>query len=219
MKALDTVITPIHPEGRAFVLVFAAVSLLAFLIWDPLGWSGLVLTAWCYYFFRDPERVIPAQDGVLVSPADGTVSAITEASPPPELDMGDAPMTRVSIFLNVFNVHINRTPIEGRVGKLVYVPGLFVNAAEDKASEVNERQLIRIDPEGGDSVAVALVAGLVARRILCSLTDAQTVSRGERMALIRFGSRADIWVPKDMDLSVSVGQTMIGGETIVANKR
>ncbi|TNE62071.1 MAG: phosphatidylserine decarboxylase [Alphaproteobacteria bacterium] len=218
MKALDVVMTPINREGHIFVAIFFVASLALFWVADPLGWIGLVLTAWCLYFFRDPERVVPDEPGVLVSPADGTVCLITEALPPAELDMGDAPRTRISIFLSVFNVHVNRVPAAGKVTRLAYVPGKYLNAADENASEENERQLVRMTTEDGHDIAFAQVAGLVARRILCDLSDDQTVARGDRFGLIRFGSRTDIYLDDGLVPMVKVGQTMIGGETVIARK-
>ena len=218
MKAIDVVMTPIHREGHKFVAIFFAISVGLFFIAEPLGWVGLLLTAWCLYFFRNPDRFIPDEAGVLVSPADGTVCAVVEAPPPPELGMGDEPRTRISIFLSVFNVHVNRTPAAGTVTGVAYVPGKYLNAAASEASEENERQLIRLQTEDGFDIAFAQVAGLVARRILCDLDVDQTVERGELFGLIRFGSRTDIYLDKGQEASVKIGQTMIGGETIIARK-
>lgn len=216
MKALDVVMTPIHKEGHVFVAIFFAVSILLFLVAEPLGWVGLLVTAWCLYFFRDPVRVIPDEDNVMVSPADGTVCAVSEATPPAELGMGEEPRTRISVFLSVFNVHVNRTPAAGEVTAVAYVPGKFLNAAATEASEENERQLIRMTTEDGHDVAFAQVAGLVARRILCDLDVGQTVERGATFGLIRFGSRTDIYLDEGQTATVKVGQTMVGGETIIA---
>ncbi|SDE41095.1 MULTISPECIES: phosphatidylserine decarboxylase [Kordiimonas] len=218
MKAMDVVMTPIHKEGHMFVAIFFAVSVGLFFLSEPLGWAGLILTGWCLYFFRDPERVVPDEKGVLVSPADGTVCLVMEATPPAELGMGDEPRTRISIFLSVFNVHVNRAPAAGEITNVAYVPGKFLNAAAEEASEENERQLIRMTTEDGHDIAFAQVAGLVARRILCDLEVDQTVERGERFGLIRFGSRTDIYLDKGQKATVAVGQTMIGGETIIARK-
>ncbi|WP_417449598.1 phosphatidylserine decarboxylase [Kordiimonas sp.] len=216
MKATDVVMTPIHKEGHIFVVIFFAISFGLFFLAEPLGWIGLILTGWCLYFFRDPERVIPDEEGVLVSPADGTVCAICEAAPPAELGMGDEPRMRVSIFLSVFNVHVNRTPASGDITGLAHVPGKFLNAAATEASEENERQLIRMTTVDGHDIAYAQVAGLVARRILCDLEIGQTVARGEHFGLIRFGSRTDVYLDKALVPTVKVGQTMIGGETVIA---
>jgi phosphatidylserine decarboxylase len=216
MKALNTVLVPIHRAGWPFVAIFAIVSAVMFLVWPPLGWAGLVLTAWCVYFFRDPARVTPLRDGLVVSPADGLVQMIVAAVPPRELEMGDAPLTRVSVFLNVFDVHVNRIPIGGTVGRAVYRPGKFLNAALDKASEDNERQAIRIDRADGAPVAVVQIAGLVARRIVCNLSAGERVETGARFGLIRFGSRCDVYLAPDMVPMVVVGQRAIAGETVIA---
>ena len=217
MKASDTVITPIHREGHFFVALFFALSLILFWLWAPLGWVGLVATAWCLYFFRDPERVVPQRGGILVSPGDGVVSSIGTARPPAELGYGDdEERRRISVFLNVFNVHVNRSPEAGTVAAMVYVPGRFVNAADDTASDRNERQLVRLTTEDGPDIAFAQVAGLVARRILCDLSPGQKVARGERFGIIRFGSRVDIYLDPAYDILVAPGQSMIGGETVLA---
>ncbi len=217
MKATDVVLTPIHKEGHTYIAIFFAAALaLHFFISPFLGWVGIILTAWCIYFFRDPNRVVPDHEGVLVSPADGTVCAVVDAVPPAELGMGDEPRTRVSIFLSVFNVHVNRVPAAGKITGLAYVPGKYLNAAASEASEENERQLVRMTTENGHDIAFAQVAGLVARRIICDLKEGDEVSRGDRFGLIRFGSRTDIYLDKGLSAQVSVGQTMIGGETIIA---
>lgn len=220
MKATDAVITPIHKEGHTYIALFFVVSVVLFyFVAEALGWIGLVLTLWCVYFFRDPERVVPSEDGVMVSPADGTVCAVMEAAPPPELGMGSEPRTRISIFLSVFNVHVNRVPAEGTVTGLAYAHGKYLNAAALEASEENERQLVRMTTIDGHDIAFAQVAGLVARRILCDLKEGDVVARGDRFGLIRFGSRTDIYLDTDQVATVEVGQTMIGGETIIARKK
>jgi len=216
MKASDVVMVPIHPEGHKFVGLFFIISLVLGYVYLPLGYVGLILTAWCLYFFRNPERVIPDEEGVLVSPADGTVCSVSEAVPPAELGMGNEPRTRITIFLSVFNVHVNRTPAAGEITAVAYVPGKFLNAAASNASEENERQLVRMTTDDGKDIAFAQVAGLVARRILCDLEEGNTVKRGEVFGLIRFGSRTDIYLDESQAAKVKVGQTMIGGETIIA---
>lgn len=216
--ALDTVITPIHRAGWPFIAIFAIVTaLLGLLVSAPLGWVGLVATAWCVYFFRDPERVTPTRDGLLVSPADGRVILIEPAAPPPELEMGDKPLTRISVFLNVFNVHVNRVPADGVVVKTAYHPGAFLNAALDKASVENERMAVRHRLPDGREIAYVQIAGLVARRIICYLKPEQGVKAGERFGLIRFGSRTDIYLPDGVAPLVCIGQSMIGGETVLAD--
>lgn len=218
MKSTDVVKVKIHPEGHVFVALFVVVALGLSFLSVSLGWVGGLLAAWCVYFFRDPERVVPTAKGVIVSPADGVISAISEVKAPAELDMGDAPMTRISIFLSVFNVHVNRLPAGGVVEKSVYVPGKFLNAADDNASEQNERQLVRMKTDSGTILAFTQVAGLVARRIFCYLDEGQAVTRGERFGIIRFGSRTDIYLPKGTEIRAAVGQIMIGGETVIAQE-
>ena len=214
---LSTVVKPIHSEGYKFIGIFAAVTLVLFLIWQPLGWVGVVLTIWCYYFFRDPERQTPVRDGLLVSPADGVISLIEPAVPPAELDMGDAPLTRVSVFMNVFNCHVNRAPIGGRIAKIAYRPGKFLNASLDKASEHNERNSLAIEMEDGRKIAVVQIAGLVARRILCEVEEGQGLETGERFGMIRFGSRVDVYLPDGVAPLVALGQVMISAETVIAD--
>ncbi len=219
MKASDAVLTPIHKEGHRFIAAFFAVSLLLFyFIMPALGWVGLIITLWCIYFFRDPNRFVPTTEGVLVSPADGTVSAVVDVVPPAELGMGDEPRVRISIFLSVFNVHVNRVPAAGKITGLAYVHGKYLSAAAEEAGEENERQLVRMTTEDGDDIAFAQVAGLIARRIICDLSEGDEVARGDRFGLIRFGSRTDIYLDKGMTAAVDVGQTMIGGETIIAHR-
>ena len=217
MSALDTVVVPIHRAGWPFIAAFVLATLLLASLAPRLGWVGVVATAWCVYFFRDPPRMVPQRAGLVVSPADGRISMITLASPPPELEMGSEPMLRISIFLNIFNVHVNRVPIDGVVAKAAYHPGRFLNAALDKASEENERMAIRLRTGDGTEIAFVQIAGLVARRIVCGVTDGQAVRAGERYGLIRFGSRVDIYLPPATRPAVVVGQTAIGGETIIAD--
>ncbi|MCW2244541.1 phosphatidylserine decarboxylase [Azospirillum fermentarium] len=218
MSALKTVIVPINRAGWPFIAAFAVVSLLLGLfVAQPLGWLGLVVTLWCVYFFRDPDRTVPARDGLLVSPADGRVTMITPAVPPVELGMGPQPRTRISIFLNVFNVHINRTPAAGEVLAVEYHKGKFLNAALDKASDENERMAVRQRMPNGQEIAYVQIAGLVARRIICHLKPGQRVRTGERYGLIRFGSRTDIYLPDGVNPLVCVGQLAIGGETVLAD--
>lgn len=214
---LSAVIKPMHPEGRRFVAIFAGASVLVGLLWAPLGLIGAGLTVWCYYFFRDPPRVTPARAGLIVSPADGIVSMIVPAVPPAELGLGPEARIRVSIFMNVFNCHVNRAPIGGRVTAVAYRKGRFLNAALDKASTDNERNALAIAMPDGRTLAVVQIAGLVARRILCTVTSGQTVATGERFGLIRFGSRLDVYLPAGVAPLVIVGQSMIAGETVLAD--
>ena len=211
------VIVPIHREGRPFIAIFLVTTLLLWWLWTPLVVLGLVLTCWCIYFFRDPERVTPTRKGLVISPADGVVQMIEEAVPPSELDMGETPLTRVSVFMNVFNVHVNRIPTDGKITRLAYRPGKFVNASLDKASIDNERQAVRMETENGQEIAFVQIAGLVARRILCSLANDQSVRAGERFGMIRFGSRVDVFLPEGVTPMVCVGQTTIAGETVLAD--
>ena len=214
---LNNVVVPIAREGWPFIAIFSVVSLVLYFVYVPLGWVGLVLTLWCIYFFRNPDRVTPEREGLLISPADGIVQMIAEVAPPKELDMGTEPVVRVSVFMNVFDCHVNRIPCDGRIGRLVYVPGQFLNASFDKASEENERQMIRIDLDSGAFVGAVQIAGLVARRIICYLEDDQTVLAGERFGLIRFGSRVDVYLPPSAVSQVVIGQKCISGETIIAD--
>ena len=209
-------IPPIHPEGYPFIGAFALASLILFWIWSPLGWIGTVLTVWCALFFRDPKRVTPQGEGIVVAPADGRVSLIVQAVPPPELGLGDRPLLRVSIFMSVFNCHVNRSPVAGRVERIVYRPGKFINAELDKASEDNERNSLVIATPGG-RIGVVQIAGLVARRIVSFVREGQSLTAGERFGLIRFGSRLDVYLPEGAKALVSEGQTAVAGETVVAD--
>ena len=215
---------PIHREGWKLIAAFAAVTAILFIFAGPLGWLGVVLTAWCVYFFRDPARVTPSREGLIVAPADGVVLAVVDAAPPAELDMGETPRTRLSVFMNVFDVHVNRAPCDGMVIATAYRPGRFINASFDKASEHNERMAARIRPaaagEHGDGdVAVVQIAGLVARRIKSGLTEGQSVRAGERFGIIRFGSRVDVYLPSGFTPLVIAGQRSIAGETVLADAR
>ena len=222
MKTIDIswrrdILPNIHNEGWKFVGVFAAITALLAMIWQPLGWIGLVLTVWCFYFFRDPERVTPDKPDLVVSPADGTVQMITKVKAPEELGLGDAKFTRVSVFMSVFNVHVNRAPAEGKILKSVYVPGKFLNATLDKASKDNERQILAMKTKGGKTLCFVQIAGLVARRILCEATEGMEYKAGERFGLIRFGSRLDVYLPEGVEPQVCLGQTMVAGETVIAD--
>ena len=209
---------PITPEGYPFIGAFALVSLILFWVWTPLGWIGTVLTIWCALFFRDPPRVTPVRDGLVVAPADGRISQITTAAPPYELGLGPTPLPRISIFMSVFDCHINRSPVAGTVEKIVYQPGKFFNADLDKASLDNERNSLVI-AAAGSRVAVVQIAGLVARRIVCFVREGQPVGAGERFGMIRFGSRLDVYLPDGVAPLVAVGQTAIAGETVLADLR
>jgi phosphatidylserine decarboxylase len=219
MSILDSIqrqIPPIHKEGYPFIGIFALVSLFLFWLWSPLGWIGTVITVWCALFFRDPVRVTPVREGLVISPADGRVSMITMALPPAELGLGDRPLPRVSIFMSVFNCHVNRAPIAGRIDRIAYRPGLFINAELDKASEDNERNSLVISSAQG-RIGVIQIAGLVAKRIVCFVKEGQSIGAGERFGLIRFGSRLDVYLPLGTRALVSEGQTAIAGETVLAD--
>ncbi|MDA3631288.1 phosphatidylserine decarboxylase [Saccharopolyspora sp. WRP15-2] len=213
--ARDT-IPPMHPAGRPFVLGAAAATLLLRRKWRPAGVLGGVLTAWCAWFFREPERTTPSRAGLAVAPADGTVSHVEPAVPPAELGLGDEPMVRISAFLTIFDVHVQRIPLAGRIETIAYRPGKFLSADLDKASEDNERNSMVIRGEDGTRVAVVQIAGLVARRIVCSVDEGQEVPAGSTYGLIRFGSRVDLYVPAGSRVLVEPGQRTIGGETVLA---
>jgi len=218
VNSIRSQMAPISPEGYPFIGIFALVSLVLFWLWTPLGWIGTVLTLWCVYFFRDPPRVTPVRDGLVVSPADGRVSLVQLALPPPELGLGAAPLPRVSIFMSVFDCHVNRSPLAGRVERIVYHKGKFLNADLDKASEDNERNALVI-ATATQRIAVVQIAGLVARRILCFVREGQMLAAGERFGMIRFGSRLDVYLPAGTAPLVAVGQTAIAGETVIADLR
>lgn len=211
-------LAPIHPDGFKFVLGGVLATIVLFLLWAPVGWVAAVVTAWVVYFFRDPWRVTPIRPGLLISPADGVVVTIAPAKPPPELGMGEAGHCRIGIFLNIFDVHVARAPIAGRVTAMRYTKGRFFNASLDKASEDNERLAIRIAPPDGPEVVFVLIAGLVARRIVCHLYEGQEVAAGQRIGIIRFGSRVDIYCPPPYVPMVADGQRMVGGETVLADR-
>lgn len=215
---LRHVFAPIHADGWRFIAIFAVVTLILFWIAAPLGWLGVILTAWCIYFFRDPWRVSPSRGGLVLSPADGLIIAVDEAPPPPELGLGAEPMRRIGIFMSVFDVHVNRAPLAGQVVKLAYTEGKFLNASLDKASLDNERMAIRLSTADGD-IGVTQIAGLIARRIVCSLREGQEIIAGQRIGLIRFGSRAEVYLPRHWAVLAVTGQRAIGGETVLADAR
>lgn len=217
MTMLGTFLKPMHREGVKFVAAFAVATVLLFLLWEPLGWIGVGLTVWCYYFFRDPVRSVPQREGLVVSPADGVISLIEPAVPPAELGMGPEPLTRVSVFMNVFNCHVNRAPIAATVAAKVYRPGKFLNASLDKASVDNERMSYALTLADRRQIAVVQIAGLVARRIVSFVDTGRALRTGERFGLIRFGSRVDVYLPAGVAPQVALGQTMIAGETVLAD--
>lgn len=216
---IKTVLVPINPAGWPFIGIFAGITLLLWWAHPWLGLCGVVLTLWCMYFFRDPERITPTRDGLIIAPADGVVQLIDKAAPPPELDMGDKERNRVCIFMNVFNVHVNRAPADGIIRRIAYRPGKFFNASLDKASEHNERESYRMELDTGEDIAFVQIAGLVARRIVCQVQEGQPLEAGRRFGLIRFGSRVDVYLPDGVTPQVIEGQTSIAGETVIADMK
>ena len=214
---LKTVFVPINKAGWPFIFLFTAITVALAFLWKPLGWVGLILTIWCIYFFRDPPRVTPTKDHLVVSPADGSVLKIVKTVPPKEIELGNNPLNCISIFMNVFDVHVNRIPVAGKITRVAYNPGKFVNASLDKASEYNERQCIRITTNEGLEIGVIQIAGLIARRIKCDVSINEMVNIGERYGLIRFGSRVDVYLPSETNVLVAVGQIMVAGETVIAD--
>lgn len=207
---------PIHPDGYKFVAGAALATLLLFAVASPLGWLGAIGTGWCAYFFRDPERATPSRAGLVTSAADGKVAAIADVAAPNELQLGRETLTRLSVFLSIFDVHIVRAPVAGRIVRSHYVPGSFLNAELDKASEENERRALVIETETGEKIGLVLIAGLIARRIVTFVGEGTSVVRGERIGLIRFGSRVDVYLPVGVRILAELGQTAIGGETVLA---
>jgi len=214
---LSEVIVPVHRDGYKFIAIGAAVTLLFFMLVPAIGWLLALVTLWVVYFFRDPDRVTPTRDGLVIAPADGRITSIARVRPPMELGLGDEERVRISTFLSVFDVHVNRSPIAGRITRSLYVPGAFLNAALDKASEQNERRALIVESVSGDEVAVVQIAGLVARRIVTFAGEGDTVGVGQRFGLIRFGSRVDVYLPPGRTALVAVGQRAIAGETVFAD--
>jgi phosphatidylserine decarboxylase len=217
MSMLSTFLKPMHPEGWRFVGLFALASLVLFLVWEPLGWLGVGLTVWCYYFFRDPRRSVPLGEALVLAPADGVVSDLRLAVPPEELGLGPEPLPRLSIFMSVFDVHVNRAPVAGRLEKMAYRKGKFLNASLDKASEENERMALLIRLGDGRAVVAVQIAGLVARRIVPFAAEGDRLMAGARIGLIRFGSRLDVYLPDGVAPLVAVGQAAVAGETVIAD--
>lgn len=217
VDSMRLVLAPPHPAGYPFIAAGLAVFFVGLPLAAWLAWIGLLATLFCLYFFRDPERVPPPRPGLALAPADGRVVSISPAVPPKELGLGPAPRTRVSIFLSVLNVHVNRMPVDGTVIRKAYHHGKMLNAALDKASEENERNALAVRLPDGRDVAVVQIAGLIARRILCDVSEGSVVRAGDRFGIIRFGSRTDLYLPEGVQPLVSVGQTMIGGETVIAD--
>lgn len=217
LETIFDTLAPVHQDGHKFVGAGALAALLFFVLWPPLGWLLAGVTAWIIYFFRDPARVTPMRDGLVVSAADGRISSIEKVRPPPELGLGPEERVRISTFLSIFDVHIQRAPVSGRIVRSVYIPGAFLNAASDKASEENERRAIVIEMPGGGEIGVVQIAGLIARRIVTFSREGDTIAAGHRFGLIRFGSRVDVFLPPGRNALVSVGQRAIAGETVFAD--
>ena len=223
MSILDSikksVLVPIHPSGLPFIVIFCLITLIIGWIWSPLFFIGLILTLWCIYFFRNPERITPknVDNSLVIAPADGKIIEIEEITPNEEIGLPKNKYIKIGIFMNVFNVHVNRIPVDGKIKSLNYIPGAFFNASLDKASEKNERMLVKMEFNGKDNLYFSQIAGLVARRIKCDLNIDQSVKVGEKFGIIRFGSRVDLYVPTDFDVEVLEGQTVIGGETKIAS--
>lgn len=216
LDSITNAFVPIHRDGYKFVAGAAVATLFLFLISDVLGWIGAIATVACAYFFRDPDRVTPAREGLAVSAADGKIAAIESVVPPRDLALGPEILTRISVFLSVLDVHIVRAPIGGRIVSDNYIPGVFLNAELDKASDENERRALVIETETGEKVGLVLIAGLIARRIVTFVGEGASVARGERIGLIRFGSRVDVYLPTGSEVLAAKGQTSIGGETVLA---
>ncbi|MGO4704446.1 phosphatidylserine decarboxylase [Microvirga sp. 2MCAF38] len=216
LDSIRRIVVPIHKEGYPFILIGLIATFFVGWLWSPLAWIGAIITTWICYFFRDPARVTPIRQGLVVSPADGRVSLIMTAVPPAELELPQEPMTRVSVFMNVFDCHVNRSPVEGRITQILYTPGLFLNAELDKASDDNERNALVIETNG-TKIGVVQIAGLVARRIVSFVKVGDKLSPGERFGLIRFGSRLDIYLPLNAQVLVGLGQTAVAGETVLAD--
>lgn len=208
---------PIHKDGHKFLMIAIVITVLLFVLVPTLGWLMAIVTGWVAYFFRDPERVTPLREGLVISAADGRVSSIEKLRPPAELGLGDDQRVRVSVFLSIFDVHINRAPVAGRISRSVYIPGAFVNAALDKASEENERRSLVITTPAGPQIAVVQIAGLIARRIVTFSAEGDNIGVGERFGLIRFGSRVDIYLPPGHGALVAIGQRAVAGETVIAD--
>jgi phosphatidylserine decarboxylase len=215
-ESVRRLFVPIRPEGYPFIAIALAIGVALSFAWVPLFWIFVLVTLWVCYFFRDPPRVTPVREGLVVSPADGRVSMITTIVPPPETGLSPTPLVRVSVFMNVFDCHVNRSPVAGRIARIVYTPGLFLNAELDKASEDNERNALVIE-SGGHTIGVVQIAGLVARRIVGWVKPGDPLVAGQRFGLIRFGSRVDVYLPTDAQILVGIGQKALAGETVLAD--
>lgn len=219
LDTIFSVLTPINSDGYKFIAIGAIVTLLLFWIWDPLGWVSVLVTAYIAYFFRDPERATPIREDLVIAPADGRIVSVRLKQPPGELGLAPAPMTCISIFLSVLDVHVNRAPVSGQIARRVYVPGLFLNAALDKASDDNEREATVIRTGSGREIGMVRIAGLIARRIVTTVAEGQRVDAGARVGLIRFGSRVDVYIPEGKGVLIAEGQRTVGGETVLADLR
>ena len=217
INSIRSQLSPIHPQGYPFIGAFAVVSVILLWLWQPLGWIAIVATLWCVYFFRDPARVTLAREGLVVAPADGRISRISRVAAPPELGFGDETFLRMSIFMSVFDCHINRSPVAGRIERIVYRAGAFISADLDKASETNERNAFVIASNDGRRIPVVQIAGLVARRIVPFVREGEVIAAGQRIGMIRFGSRVDVYLPPGTVALVAEGQTATAGETVLAD--
>ena len=217
LDSVADVFVPIHRDGHKFLGIGLGLSVLFFLIWSPIGWIFAILTAWIAYFFRDPDRITPLREGLVIAPSDGRIATIGRVAPPPELGLKGGERVRISIFLSLFDMHINRAPVAGRVTRSVYVPGAFLRASNEKASDDNERRALVIETPGGAEVAVLQIAGMISRRIVTFAGEGDTVGVGQRFGLIRFGSRVDVYLPEGQSPLVAVGQRMVAGETVIAD--
>lgn len=219
LDSIADLFVPIHRDGHKFLGIGLALTVLFFLVWSPIGWICAIVTAWIAYFFRDPDRITPLREGLVIAPSDGRVAGIERVMPPPELGLEGGERNRISIFLSLFDMHINRAPVAGRITRSVYVPGAFLRASSDKASDDNERRALVIETPTGDEVAVLQIAGMISRRIVTFAGEGDTVGVGQRFGLIRFGSRVDVYLPEGKSPLVSIGQRMIAGETVIADLR
>ena len=217
LDSVADVFVPIHRDGHKFLGIGLGLSVLFFLIWSPGGWLFAILTAWIAYFFRDPDRITPLREGLVIAPSDGRIATIGRVAPPPELGLEGGERVRISIFLSLFDMHINRAPVAGRITRSVYVPGAFLRASSEKASDDNERRALVIETPSGAEVAVLQIAGMISRRIVTFAGEGDTVGVGQRFGLIRFGSRVDVYLPEGQSPLVAVGQRMVAGETVIAD--
>jgi len=215
LDSIRSMLVPIRSEGFPFIAILGFLALFIGWFWTPIFWIGLILTTWCVYFFRDPARITPISPELVISPADGRIAAVAVGVAPRELGLGEQTRRRISVFMSVFDCHVNRSPVAGRVRKIIYTPGKFLNADLDKASEANERNGFVIESENG-AIGVVQIAGFVARRIVCFAKESDALLPGERIGLIRFGSRVDVYLPLATNVLVTEGQTAIAGETVLA---